>query len=112
MSLAYERHYMMLAGRIEFDVLDKDHLLILFVEHGTAKDSRSILACAMSKELKRLGHTLGCLDQSLTFRIFAEKPEDFPVMFSNRSRCLLIVSFFFQICHGSFEFYIANIENV
>ena len=92
MSLADERHHMVLTGRIKLDVLDKDHLLVFFLEHCASKYLSTVLLRAVSEELEGLGNALRGLYKSLSFRIFTEKPEDFPIVFCNCCSGLLVVS--------------------
>ena len=71
MRLADERHHMMLAGRIQLDVLDQDHLLILFLEHRAPQDLSSVLLASMCQELQSLRHSLRSLYKSFALRVFA-----------------------------------------
>ena len=99
MGFADERHYMMLACRIQFDVLDQNHLLILFLEHGTAQNLRTVLHAAVGQELQCLGNPFRCLYQAFTLWIFSQKSEYFPVVICNCLGSCLIVYLLLDVCH-------------
>ena len=97
--LSDKRHYMMFTGRIQFDILDKDHLLVFFLEHSAAKYLGTILMGAMSQELQCLGYSLGSLDEALPLGVLTQKPQDFLIVFCDGSRSLLIIFFILDISH-------------
>ncbi len=63
--LAEKRQHVMLAQRIDLDVLDDHHLLVFFLEHRRAQNFRRLEIVAVGQELQRLGHALGRLLQAL-----------------------------------------------
>ena len=98
-GLTDERHHVMLAGRVEFDILHEHHLLIFLLEHCTTKNLRPILMRTMRQELKSLCDTLRCLDQTLTLRILSQELKNLLIMCRNRCSCLLVVVLYLIVCH-------------
>ena len=99
MRLADERHHVMLAGRIQFDVLDQDHLLVLFLEHRTPEDFRSVLLVSVCQELQSLRHSLRSLYKSFALRVFAQQLEYFLIVCRYGSSCRFVVALVFCIGH-------------
>ena len=92
--LADEWQHMVLAGRIEFNVLDEDHLLVLLVENGGLDDLNSVLGIALRHELHSLRHPLRCLQQSFPLNVLTEKLQYFPDVSRNLLRGLSIIFLF------------------
>ena len=61
----------MLAERIEVNVLDDDHLPIVFLEHRSMDDLDRVLLHTRSEEAHGLGDPLWGLDKPLPLGIFA-----------------------------------------
>ena len=73
MRLAKERQHMVLAERIERDVLDHHHLAVVLFEQSTTQDLLSTLLVALGEELHSFAHTHRSLLQALTLGVFAHK---------------------------------------
>ena len=78
MAFADEGEHVMLAHRIEFNVLDKDHLLVLLVKYGGLDYLLSILPIALGEELEGFCHPLRGLQQAFTVGIFTQEGEYLP----------------------------------
>src|SRR5690606_38229771 len=58
MCFTKEGQHVMLAHRIDFDVLDYYHLTVLFFKHSAAQYMSSIKVIAMCQELQSFGYAL------------------------------------------------------
>lgn len=99
MSLADERHDVVLACGIQLYVLHQHHLLVFLFEDRPADDFRTVLPVSLREELERLRHPLGSLDKPLPVRILSQQPEYLPVMLCNLGSYLLIIPVFPDVCH-------------
>ena len=66
-----ERQQVVLAERVQLDVADHDHALVLLREHGIADDLLDRHPVALSEEPQRRLHPLGGLEQPLALGILA-----------------------------------------
>src|SRR5690606_14348831 len=73
MCFTKEGQHVMLAHRIDFDVLDYYHLAVLFFKHGTAQYMSSIKVIAVCQELQSFGYALGSFNQSFAVWVFAQR---------------------------------------
>ena len=80
MCFPVERQHVMLAHRIEIDVLHDDHVAVFLMEQGFLKHSLRVLSVSFRKELHGLCHPQRCLFQPLPCRVFAKKSEDFLIV--------------------------------
>ena len=99
MSLAVERQHVVLAHREEVDVLDDDHLVVRLFEECVGKHLVRVLAIASCEHLHGLGHTHGCLYQSLALRVFSEESQHLGVVCGERLQSVLV---FCLRCHYLF----------
>ena len=76
-GLADEGQQVMLAGAVEFYILDQDHLLVFLVKHRGADDLHPVFRISFGQVLQGLGDTLGRLEEAFARFVFAEKAEDF-----------------------------------
>ena len=72
MGLAMEWEHVMLAERVELDVLDEDHLVVILGEDGTVQDIRHGLVGAGRQEGEGLGHALRGLQEAFPARVLAD----------------------------------------
>ena len=91
MSLADERHDVVLACGIQLYVLHQHHLLVFLFEDRPADDFRAVLPVSLREELERLRHPLGSLDKPLPVRILSQQSEYLPVMLCNLGSYLSVV---------------------
>src|SRR5690606_30777337 len=73
MCFTKEGQHVMLAHRIDFDVLDYYHLAVLFFKHSAAQYMSSIKIIAMCQELQSFGYALGSFNQSFAVWVFAQR---------------------------------------
>ena len=71
-----KRQDMVFAQRIEFDVLDDDHVVVAGRKNGVVDDRVQVLVIAATQVGHRLGGALWGLDQSLAVGVFADPRED------------------------------------
>ena len=88
-ALAVERQQVMLAERVELDVLEDHHVIGVAREIGVVDDRLELLTVAARQERHRLGDAVRRLLQSLAFGILAELDDDLTDEFGN----LLLVRF-------------------
>src|SRR5262249_982080 len=75
--LAEEGQEMMLAQRVEVDVLDQHHLVVVvFRENRPVQDLADILLVARREEVQHRLHAGGCLLQPLALGVLAKLPQD------------------------------------
>ena len=74
---AKERQDVVLAHGEEIDVLQNDHLRILFNEERAVDDRLRVFGIALCEVLQRARDALRGLHQPLTFGIFPEQPQQF-----------------------------------
>ena len=77
---AVEGEHVVLAERIELDVLDQHHLLVLLAEGGRADDFQRVGLVALREERHRLGHPFGGLDESFARRVLAQQAQNLGVV--------------------------------
>ena len=70
--LPEERQQMVLAQRIDFDVLHHDNLLVILVEQGAFKNRFGVLAVAVCQKVHGFGHAHRGFQQTFPFRVFAQ----------------------------------------
>jgi len=70
----------MFAQRVQLDVLEDHHLVVVGGEQCTVDDFFEVLLIAMTQVLHGLGGALGGVDQAFAFRVFAQVLEDLAVM--------------------------------
>ena len=81
MSLAEERQHVVLAEGKEVDILDNDHLLIIFLlEHGGAEDGLGVFAVAFCQKLHRFSYSQRGFQQSLALGVFSQEGKDVSIM--------------------------------
>ena len=80
MGLAVERQHVMLAKRVEFDVLDQHHLPVFFAERRRADDLERILVVTFRQERHGLSHAFGGLEQPFARGVFPQQAQDFRIM--------------------------------
>lgn len=73
MCLSEKGQDVMFAHRIEVNVLDDNHLFVVFSEHRRAKHRSRILSITLSEEPHGLSHPLGGLDKSLSGCVLAQQ---------------------------------------
>ena len=100
-GLADEGQEVVLAGAVELDVLDQDHLLVFLVEHGGADDLRPVFPITLGQVLKGLSDTLGRLEEAFTRFVFAEEAEDFFDMARNLLCDRAVVCVVLLVGHGA-----------
>jgi hypothetical protein len=71
-GLAEERKHVVLAERVELDILHEDHLIVIFGEDGTVQDVCRGLGGAGRQEREGLGHTLRGLEEAFPQRVLAD----------------------------------------
>ena len=98
-GLADEGAHMMLAHRVEFDVPDYDHLLVLLVENGLLYNLSAVLLVSLGHELERFRDTLGGLHEPLALRVFAYQAEYLLDVDGYLGSHFFVVDFFFRIWH-------------
>ena len=83
-GLADEGQQVVLAQRIQLDVLDDHHLVVVGGEQRAVDDLVQRLLVAVAEVLHGLGGALGRIQQAFAFGIFTEADEDFAVMLWQR----------------------------
>jgi len=73
MGLAIEGQHMVFAEGEEVDILDNDHLRVVFSKQGCGEHFVCVLSVALGKELHGFGHAHGSLEQTLTGGVFAKQ---------------------------------------
>jgi hypothetical protein len=63
---------MVFAERIKFDVLDYNHLVVVFMEHGRTKCGYRIHVVAFGEFEESPSHSLRCAYKPFTFRVFPD----------------------------------------
>ncbi len=96
-GLAVERQHVVLAERVELDVLDQHHLLVLLAEHGRADDFERVFVVALGEERHRLGHPFGRLQKPLARRVLAQQTQDLAIMVFERFDGRRVETFFFFV---------------
>ena len=71
MSLSVERQHVVFAEREKVDVLDNDHLRVVFAEECLSQHFVGILLVALRQKLHGLSHTHRSLLQALAVGVFA-----------------------------------------
>ena len=99
MSLADEGAHMVFAHRVQLDILDDDHLLVLLVKNGLLDDLGAILLIALGHELQRFRHSLGGLHEPLAHGVLSDEAEDLLDVGRNLRSHFFIVNLFFCIWH-------------
>ena len=100
--LADEGQQVMLAGAEELDVLDEDHLLVFFVEHGGADDLLPVLGITLGQVLEGLGDALGRLEEAFAAFILAQQAQDLFDMARNLLCDRAVVTVVLPVRHGVF----------
>lgn len=76
--LSSEWDEVMLAQRVNLDVLYNDQLVVVLMKDGTVDDFAQILLVALCEEEKRLGITIWRVSEAFSIRIFAYALENSP----------------------------------
>ncbi|MNG23366.1 hypothetical protein D3C84_1079620 [compost metagenome] len=76
MGLADERQQVVLAQRIQLDVLDQHHFAVVGAEQRAVGDFFQGLLVAAAEVLHGLGGALGGVEQAFAGRVFADLAED------------------------------------
>ena len=71
-----EWQHVMLAQRVQFDVLDDDHVVVLRAEYGVIHYRVKVLIVAAAQECHRLRRAFRCLDQPLALQILSQALDD------------------------------------
>ena len=71
---------MVLAKREHIDVLDDDHLVVIFLEQCVGEHLMRVLRVAACQYLHGFCHAHRRLFQSFSLCVFSQKREDMPVM--------------------------------
>ena len=74
----------MLAQRVQLDVLDDDHLIVVGGEQRAIDDVFNALLIAMTQVLHRFGGTFGRIEQAFAVGVFTQAHEDLTVMLWQR----------------------------
>lgn len=74
--LSVEGKHVVLAEGVEVNVLDDDHLVVVFVELSRVEHSHGVHRVAAGEGEHGLGHALGSLEQALALGILAQQLED------------------------------------
>ena len=90
MCLAIERQHVVFAEREKVDVLDDDHLRVVFTEECLAQHLVGVLLVATRKHLHGFGYAGRRLQQSFALRVLTQQLEDVFVVSSQF--CFLIHS--------------------
>ena len=87
--------HMVLAERVEINILDYDHLLVVLLEEGGAEYGIGVFVVALSQELHGVTHAVRGAEQSLAFGILTDECDEGGYMFFNslgliriRRKCL------------------------
>ena len=75
MRAAEEGQHMVLAERVELDVADDDHLVIINIEKGLLQDVIGCLLVAAGEEGHGLFNAGGGVAEAVTVGVFAEAAE-------------------------------------
>ena len=74
--LTIEGQHVVFAEREEVDVLNDDHLTVVFLEQRIGQYLMSVHAIASGEHLHGLGHAQGCLLQPFAGGVFAKQLQD------------------------------------
>ena len=75
MGFAVEGYHVVLAEGVEVDVLDDDHLAVVFLELGLIEYLDGVFVVASCEVGHSFCHTDGCLLQSFALRVFTDEGE-------------------------------------
>ena len=89
--LAEERQQVVLAQRVDFDVLDDHHLPVFFAEHRRAQDLRRVEIVAVGQELQRLGDAFRRLGKPFARGILAQVLENGAIFLGDARHGLRVV---------------------
>jgi hypothetical protein len=80
MGLADEGQQVMFAQRVQLDVGDDDHFIVVGGEQRAVDDLFQVLFIAVTQVLHGLGRALGGVEQAFAVGVFTEADEDLAVM--------------------------------
>ena len=81
MRLAVEGDHMVFTHRIEFDILDDNHLFVLLLESRRQQNLFRILRITLRQEAHRFGHPFRGFQQPFTIGILSQKFQNSTIMF-------------------------------
>ncbi len=103
MGLADERQHMVLAQRVQLDVLDDHHLVVVGVEQCAVDDLVQRLVIAVAEKLHGLGGALRCALEAITLRLLSQVGEDVEVVFRQFFQAHVVVSSAYLRCRPPFS---------
>ncbi len=89
MCLPKERKHMMLAKRVQFNILHNHHLAIALMKFGAVQNILRVHAIALCDELHRLCNALRCLQQAFPLRVFTHRRQ-YTVIAFGKGGCTLL----------------------
>ena len=76
--LSEERQHVVLAERIQLDVLDEDHVVVLLDEHARSDRLTRVGPVSAREPFHRLGDPAGCVHEARSRRVLAQPPQLLP----------------------------------
>ena len=110
MGFADERQHVVLAQGEEFDVLHDDHVVVGFLEQGALDDGFPVLEISLGEELHGLRYALRSFDKALPLYILSEELQDGLDVRGDFVCGVLVVFFYFPVCHGLFFVAVAAVK--
>ena len=95
--LTEEGQNVVLAHRVELDVLDQHHMSIVLAEECRLNDLLGILVVTLCHKGHCLSHTFGSFEQTFAVGILAEQSQNLAVMDHQFADSLLVVAIFTHV---------------